>query len=154
MQLNLGNARTGQFFTPYHVSQMMTEITFVDSKDIDKQDIITLSEPCCGSGGMIIAYAETMKKHNINFQERLFVEAIDIDEMCFQMAYLQLSLYGIPARVLLGDTIAYKFSKMLYTPMYFINGFSWKLKEKEQAETKSEQEVIKKVVEMKQLSLF
>ena len=60
----------------------------------------------------------------------------------------------IPARVLLGDTIAYKFSKMLYTPMYFINAFSWKLKEKEQSETKSEQEVIKEVVEMKQLSLF
>ena len=154
MQLNLGNARTGQFFTPYHISQMMAEITFVDGKDIDKQDIITLSEPCCGSGGMVIAYAETMKKHDINFQERLFVEAIDIDEMCFQMAYLQLSLYGIPARVLLGDTIAYKFSKMLYTPMYFINGFSWKLKEKEQAKTKSEQEVIKEIVEMKQLSLF
>lgn len=154
MQLNLGNARTGQFFTPYHISQMMAEITFIDSKDIDKQDIITLSEPCCGSGGMVIAYAETMKKYDINFQERLFVEAIDIDEMCFQMAYLQLSLYGIPARVLLGNTIAYKFSKMLYTPMYFINGFSRKLKEKEQAKIKSEQEVIKEIVEMKQLSLF
>ena len=155
MQLNLGNARTGQFFTPYHISQMMSEITFVDGKEnIENKEIITLSEPCCGSGGMVIAYAETMKKYDINFQERLFVEAIDIDEMCFQMAYLQLSLYGIPARVLLGDTIAYKFSKMLYTPMYFINGFSWKLKEKEQSETKSEQEVIKEIVEMKQLSLF
>ena len=155
MQLNLGNARTGQFFTPYHISQMMAEITFVDGKEnIENKEIITLSEPCCGSGGMVIAYAETMKKYDINFQERLFVEAIDIDELCFQMAYLQLSLYGIPARVLLGDTIAYKFSKMLYTPMYFINGFSWKLKEKEQPETMSEQEVIKEVVEMKQLSLF
>ena len=155
MQLNLGNARTGQFFTPYHISQMMAEITFIDCKDnIEDKEIITLSEPCCGSGGMVIAYAETMKKYDINFQEKLFVEAIDIDEMCFKMAYLQLSLYGIPARVLLGDTIAYKFSKMLYTPMYFINGFSWKLKEKEQSETKSEQEVIKEIVEMKQLTLF
>ncbi len=155
MQLNLGNARTGQFFTPYHISQMMAEITFIDGKEnIENKEIITLSEPCCGSGGMVIAYAETMKKYDINFQERLFVEAIDIDEMCFQMAYLQLSLYGIPARVLLGDTIAYKFSKMLYTPMYFLNGFSWKLKEKEQSETMSEQEIIKEIVEMKQLSLF
>ena len=134
---------------------MMAEITFVDGKEnIENKKIITLSEPCCGSGGMVIAYAETMKKYDINFQEKLFVEAIDIDEMCFQMTYLQLSLYGIPARVLLGDTIAYKFSKMLYTPMYFINGFSWKLKEKEQSETKSEQEVIKEIVEMKQLALF
>ena len=155
MQLNLGNVKTGQFFTPYHVSKLMAEITFIDNqKDIENQDIVTLSEPCCGSGGIIIAYAETMKNHNINFQQKLFVEAIDIDELCFQMAYLQLSLYGIPAKVMLGDTLAYKFSQIIYTPMFFINGFSWRLKECEQAETKSEQEIIKEVVEMKQLTLF
>ena len=70
------------------------------------------------------------------------------------MAYLQLSLYGIPARVMLGDTLAYKFSRIIYTPMYFINGFEWRLKEVKQAKTKSEQEVIQEIVEMKQLSLF
>ena len=155
MQLNLGNARTGQFFTPYHVSKLMAEITFIDNKqDVENQEIVTLSEPCCGSGGIIIAYAETMKTHDINFQQKLFVEAIDIDELCFQMAYLQLSLYGIPARVMLGDTLAYKFSRIIYTPMYFINGFEWRLKEVKQAKTKSEQEVIQEIVEMKQLSLF
>lgn len=155
MQLNLGNVKTGQFFTPYHVSKLMAEITFIDSqKDFEKQEIITLSEPCCGSGGIVIAYAETMKNHNINYQQKLFVEAIDIDELCFQMAYLQLSLYGIPARVMLGDTLAYKFSQIIYTPMYFINGFSRQLKKYIQVETKSEQEVIKQVVELKQLRLF
>lgn len=155
MQLNLGNVKTGQFFTPYHVSKLMAEITFIDNQtDIENQDIVTLSEPCCGSGGIIIAYVETMKNHNINFQHKLFVEAIDIDELCFQMAYLQLSLYGIPAKVMLGDTLAYKFSQIIYTPMYFINGFSWRLKEIERAKTKSEQEIIQEIVEIKQLSLF
>jgi len=155
MELGFGNAKKGQFFTPYNVSKMMAEINFYDfeSKLKDK-DFITLSEPCCGSGGIIIAYAETMKNHNINFQQKLFVEAIDIDELCFQMAYLQLSLYGIPARVILGDTLAYKFSQIIYTPMCFINGFSWNLKEHEQAQTKTEQEIIKEVIEMKQLTLF
>ena len=146
MRLNLGNVKTGQFFTPYSVSKMMSEITFLENKDnIENQELITLSEPCCGSGGIIIAYAETMKNHNINFQKKLFVEAIDIDELCFQMTYIQLSLYGISARVMLGDTLAYKFSQIYYTPMYFINGFSWKLKEFES---------IKQIIETKQLSLF
>lgn len=155
MRLNLGNVKTGQFFTPYSVSKMMSEITFFENKDnIENQELITLSEPCCGSGGIIIAYAETMKNHNINFQKKLFVEAIDIDELCFQMTYLQLSLYGISARVMLGDTLAYKFSQIYYTPMYFINGFSWKLKEFESNKTKSEKEVIKQIIETKQLSLF
>ena len=138
MQLNLGNVKTGQFFTPYSVSKMMSEITFLENKDnIENQEIITLSEPCCGSGGIIIAYAETMKHHKINYQQKLFVEAIDIDELCFRMAYIQLSLYGISARVMLGDTLAYKFKQSIYTPMYFVNNFEYKLKRYEEQKERS-----------------
>lgn len=62
MQLNLGNNATGQFFTPYHVSKFMAEITSIGiEKELEEKDFITLLEPCCGSGGMVIAYAETVK---------------------------------------------------------------------------------------------
>lgn len=155
MKLNLGNAVSGQFFTPYHVSQLMSEINFAESEIILKEkDFITLSEPCCGSGGMIIAYAETMKEKNYNYQNQLFVEAIDIDENCFMMTYLQLSLLGIPARVILGDTISLNFQKVLYTPLYFINGFSYRLKNCEKTRNTSDKDVIKKVIEAKQISFF
>lgn len=129
MQLNLGNSANGQFFTPYNISQFMAEINFSEvENNLKDQEFITLSDPCCGSAGMIIAFAETMKNKGYNYQNQLFVEVIDIDEMCFMMAYIQLSLYGIPARVMLGDSLAWKFSKVLYTPFYFVNGFEWKLK--------------------------
>ena len=155
MKLNLGNVANGQFFTPYHVSKMMAEICFSDiEKQLEERDFITLSEPCCGSGAMIIAYAQTLKEQGYNYQNQLFVEAIDIDELCFLMTYLQLSLYGIPARVMLGDTLAWKFQRVLYTPLYFINGFSWRLKEFKKTKTKLEQELIKETVEVRQLSLF
>ena len=130
MKLNLGNVATGQFFTPYHVSKMMAEICFVDiEKQLEEKDFITLAEPCCGSGRMIIAYAETLKEHGYNYQNQLFVEAIDIDEMCFMMTYIQLSLLGVGARVMHGDSLAWQFQQILYTPFYFVNGFQWKLKE-------------------------
>ncbi len=155
MRLNLGNSANGQFFTPYHVSKLMSKINFAETENLLKnKSFITLSEPCCGSGGIIIAFAETMKDSGYNYQNQLYVEAIDIDELCFMMTYLQLSLYGIPARVIHGDTISYRYQQDLLTPFYFINGFSWRLKEIEQSETKSQQEIIKKAVEMKQLSLF
>lgn len=129
MQLNLGNSANGQFFTPYHISQLMSEINFIEVEEkLKDQEFITLSDPCCGSAGMIIAFAETMKNKGYNYQNQLFVEVIDIDEVCFMMAYIQLSLYGIPARVMLGDSLAWKFSKVLYTSFYFVNGFEWKLK--------------------------
>lgn len=129
MQLNLGNVANGQFFTPYNVSKMMSKICFVDiEKQLEEKDFITLSEPCCGSGGMIIAYAETLKEHGYNYQYQLFVEAIDIDEMCFMMAYIQLSLLGVGAKVIHGDSLTLNFHKVLYTPFYFVNGVGWKLK--------------------------
>ncbi len=129
MNLNLGNNANSQFFTPYHISKFMAEICFSDFEaKLEKEEFITLSEPCCGSGGMVIALAETMKAKKYNYQKQLFVEAIDIDEMCFMMAYIQLSLYGIPAKVIQGETITLKFQQVVYTPMYFIIGIGFKLR--------------------------
>lgn len=60
--LNLGNSSKGQFFTSYHLSKMMCEISITDiERQLEERDFITLSEPCSGSGGIIIAYAETLK---------------------------------------------------------------------------------------------
>ena len=128
--LNLGNAAKGQFFTPYHVSKMMAEINFVElEKHLKEKDFITLSEPCCGSGGMIIAYAETMKNRGYNYQHQLYVEAVDIDELCFKMAYIQLALLGIPAKVIRGDSLAMRYFEVYYTPFYFLSNFEYKLRQ-------------------------
>lgn len=65
----------------------MSEINFVEIEDnLKVQEFITLSDPCCGSAGMIIAFAETMKNKGYNYQNQLYVEVTDIDEMCFMMA--------------------------------------------------------------------
>lgn len=98
---------------------------------------------------MVVAesFAETLKEQGYNYQHQLFVEAIDIDETCFKMAYTQLSILGIPARVMLGDTLAWKFQKVLYAPLYFVNGFEYKLKHQQQEQKKS-------VTKIAQLRLF
>lgn len=152
MSLKIGSSANGQFFTPYCVSKMMAEINFIEIEEkLKANDFITLSDPCCGSSGMIIAFAETMKNNDYNYQKQLFVEVIDIDEMCFMMSYIQLSLYGIPARVMLGDSLAWKFQRVLYTPLYFVNGFEWKLKQRQ--ENKKQVELNIKQTN-RQLSLF
>lgn len=126
----LGEHRKGQFFTPYHVSKLMGRLHFINLKvDIENKDFITMCEPCCGSGGMVIAFADCMKEEGINFQQKLYVEAMDIEEICYKMAYLQLSLLGIAAKVQLGDSLTLKVKETLYTPMFFINGFYRRLKE-------------------------
>lgn len=151
MSLKIGSSANGQFFTPYCVSKMMAEINFIEVEEkLKANDFITLSDPCCGSSGMIIAFAETMKDKGYNYQQQLIVEVIDIDEMCFMMSYIQLSLYGIPARVMLGDSLAWKFQRVLYTPFYFLSGFERKLKRMEKDKTKQ----ILKIEAPTQLLLF
>ena len=112
---------------------MMAEINIPDiEKQLEEKDYITVSEPCCGSGGMIIAFAESLKDNGYNYQHQLYVEAIDIDELCFKMTYIQLSLLGIPARVIRGDSLSMQYYEMIYTPFYFIADFSTKFKKQEQ----------------------
>lgn len=125
---DMGSAYKGQFFTPYHVSKMMAKISIVDLKeDLANKEFITLSEPCCGSGGMVIAFAEAMKEEGFNYQNRLYVEAVDIDDICFKMAYIQLSLLGIPAKAIKGNILSLKYDEVLFTPLFFINGWYSKL---------------------------
>lgn len=150
MSLNLGSQANGQYFTPYSVCKFMAEINFTEIESFQNNQLITLSEPCCGSGALIIAFAQTLREHNINYQQKLFVEAIDISEMCFKMPYIQLSLLGIPAKVIQGDSLSLKFQQVLYTPFYFVNGFVWKLKKQNKVVNN---ELAKNVIN-KQLSLF
>ena len=81
---------------------------------------------------MVIAFAESLKDDGYNYQHQLYVEAIDIDELCFKMTYIQLSLLGIPARVIRGNSLSVEYYEILYTPFYFINDFPTKFKKQEQ----------------------
>ena len=103
MQSGAGNSATGQFFTPFHLSFATAEVGV--PKDIPEDEIITMNEPSCGGGGMIIATARVLKERGINYQSRLRVVAQDLDWLAVYMTYIQLSLYGIDAIVCQGDTL-------------------------------------------------
>lgn len=103
MESGAGNSAAGQFFTPFHLS-LATAETGVP-KDIPEDEIITMAEPSCGGGGMIIATARVLKERGISYQKRLRVVAQDLDWLAVYMTYIQLSLYGIDAIVCQGDTL-------------------------------------------------
>ena len=60
MSLELGNVHTGQFFTPPEISEIMARITFGDGAEYADKPFITLSEPACGAGGMVLAFVKVM----------------------------------------------------------------------------------------------
>ena len=105
--------RAGQFFTPYNVSKLCAEMT-IREKDIANQQIITLNEPTCGSGGMVLAGVEALRNKGVNYADRLLVVCSDVDKRCVYMTYLQLALSGVPAIILHQNTFWYKHIKKKY----------------------------------------
>lgn len=131
MKMELGNDAGGQFFTPYHIALMMARIAAHDGADRIKkgEPFITVNEPSCGAGATLIAHAQAMREAGINYQERCFYVAQDLDFRTALMCYIQLSLLGCAGYVHIGDTLKAPpeypllFGDMgpdtWYTPMFF-----------------------------------
>lgn len=110
MELNLGNESGGQFFTPYHVCELMAKIALGNDvvQQVNEQGYITIHDPCCGAGATLIAglhaARKQLEKENLNYQNHVLVIAQDIDEIVALMCYIQLSLLGIAAYIKVGNT--------------------------------------------------
>jgi type I restriction enzyme M protein len=50
----------GEFFTPQEVSELLTEITVVGKKQVNK-----VYDPACGSGSMLLKFAKVLGKENV-----------------------------------------------------------------------------------------
>lgn len=126
-ELELHNKWKGQFFTPIHVCEAMGMMTFGDkSQLIENKGFLTVGEPCVGSGAMVLGFAKAMKQNGFNYCSQMVVTAQDIDIKCVHMAYIQLSLYGIPAVVIHGNTISVQEWSRWYTPVYMVDGWIWR----------------------------
>jgi hypothetical protein len=135
MELGLGNKWHGQFFTPYHLCHMMGMMTLGDKDPraaIAGKGYVVVNDPCIGGGAMIIGLAHAMKDSDINFQQCMYAVCQDVDIKAVHMAYVQLSLLGIPAVVIHGNSLALEERSRWYTPLHFVGGWDWRLQRGEQ----------------------
>ena len=126
--MNLQQEQKGQFFTPYHISEFMSELQFPGigaDEAVQENGYISVSDPACGAGAMLIAFANVAKKHGINYQKHVLFVAQDIDRTAAMMCYIQLSLLGCPAIVAVGDSLAKPFphpdNEVWCTLFYYLN---------------------------------
>ena len=111
MSLNLGNGANGQFFTPYHVCDLMAKIAMGENvaQQVKEKGYITINDPCCGAGATLIAgiheARRQLEKAGLNFQNHVLVVAQDIDEIVALMCYIQLSLLGVAAYIKVGNSL-------------------------------------------------
>lgn len=106
MKCNMGSSITGQFFTPFHVSYLTARMGFDNNRYKDSDEKVILNEPSCGGGGLVIATAKVMKEEGINYQKQMRVYAQDLDWKSVYMCYVQLSLLGIWAVCIQGDSLS------------------------------------------------
>jgi type I restriction enzyme M protein len=170
------SSRLGQFFTPPEVCDFMSAITIADC-EADGMNVLAkaVSEPCCGSGRLVLA---TNKAAPGNYHY-----ATDIDSVCVKMTAINMCLHAIRGQVVCADALQYgktwrfgyeinrDLSKQGFPSLHDITQEQcfqshvhenrikdyWARVEKEQPKPEHKsptQEAPMKVVETKQLSLF
>lgn len=133
--LKLHNKYHGQFFTPFHICEFMGHVALTDGgKDgtavrdaLHQKGYVTVCEPCVGSGGLVLGFANAMYRQGLNYNKQMVAYCRDIDIKCVHMAYIQLSLYGIPAVVIHGDSLTNEEWSKWYTPAFLMDG--WPLRD-------------------------
>lgn len=69
----------------------MAEMTYGDGNveaQLVQKGYLSVSDPACGAGAMLIAFANVLKAHGINFQKNTLFVAQDIDVTATRMCYL------------------------------------------------------------------
>ncbi len=123
MRCGAGNKYNGQFFTPYHVSQAMAKCGIAEDLILEKKrtdGILSMNDPCCGGGGLMIAGLEVLHGAGLNYARNCYIECSDIDARCVYMTYLQLALAGASAVVKHQDAISQQVWSVWRTPAYML----------------------------------
>lgn len=105
MSLEFGNRNCGQFFTPYYISKMMAKMNGVCDEEIMEKGYVLVGDPCCGSGGLLIAFANELKLKYDDISSVAFFVAQDIDHTVSMMCFIQLSLIGCAGYVAVGNSL-------------------------------------------------
>jgi len=99
MELDVKSVRAGQFFTPWHVAEMMALMNFDrDSFEdtVDDKGVIDVCDPCVGSGVMLLAFAKVVDDDLGRWGlHKLRLYGQDIDERCVLMCRIQLRMNGL-----------------------------------------------------------
>lgn len=129
MHLELENRDLDQFFTPWSLAKCMACLQLGDMKTLfQSKPFITLREPACGAGCMVLAFADTLNREGYAAYRHLWFSATDIDPLVAGMAYIQLSLCGVAGEVIIGNSFCDERRRVLFTPCHYLGNWSYRLR--------------------------
>lgn len=148
MELSFSEDRKGQFFTPPELAEMMARMTMTEVvKTLDKKAFVTVSEPACGAGSMLLASVKVLLEAGYNPANVLWIQAVDIDRVSALMCYIQLTLWHVPAEIIVGNALTLEYREHWYTPSHYLGGWQQKLAMQQMVESLCELEAKRPVSE-------
>jgi hypothetical protein len=84
----------------------MARMTLGDMASLPTEGNITICEPACGSGAMILSLGEVCSPE---VRRRLRVTAIDINRTACDMAFINTTLWGIPTKIIHGNSLSHEY---------------------------------------------
>lgn len=122
----------GQYFTPEDISDFLAALCFFNGKDvkmvIEETGFASFYDGCVGSGRMFYSVIKYLNTLGVDFKDKTVMFGTDTDIRCVYMAFIQLSLYGVPAVINHGNTITEEVHSTWRTPRYVLGGWDYKMK--------------------------
>ena len=92
---------------------------------LEMKGYLSVYDSACGTGTMLITFAHMLQKKGINPQTNALFVGQDVDRISALMCYIQLAILGLPAYVIVGDTLSspgrIPGNEVWYTPEYIVN---------------------------------
>jgi len=98
-----GQQWNGEFHTPKSVGDLIARMTIGEAESLPAEGPITVCEPACGAGAIILSLAHACPPE---VRRRLRVTAIDINRTACDMAFVNTTLWGVPARIVHGNSLS------------------------------------------------
>ena len=84
--------KDGIFFTPWDLAQLMTNMITTDLRDVEEKECITVYDPACGSGVMLLAFLAHVSTKRPDLYHKVRPYGQDINEDCVRMCRISLRL--------------------------------------------------------------
>ncbi|MEO0447038.1 MAG: N-6 DNA methylase [Verrucomicrobiota bacterium] len=101
-------AARGEFHTPQEVAEVMARLSLNPDEVIEKGKPITVSDPCCGSGGLVLSLAKLFApkaEGEPSHVDLIRATLVDVNPIAADMAFINTTLWGIPAEIILGNSL-------------------------------------------------
>ena len=116
MTLELGNKSRKDYYTPPDVARLLAFFNLTGIEEIiDKKGWVSVADFCCGSGGLLLAFAHTCWEKEIDPTRQVLYVAQDVSYTAVSTCYLQMSVQCLPGFVACGNSLTEPLTGSLFS---------------------------------------